>query len=73
MTIRPSFLTSLVSCWAAVVPWLLAPPITSLVDPVKSFVHLVQSPFGYLHVTFGNIMVYILVFEYYDTYYEYLS
>ena len=46
MTIWSLVLTSLVTGWVPAVPWSLAPLLTLSWRPGKSFLYLVQSPFG---------------------------
>ena len=43
-------LTSLVTVWATVVPWLLAPSMTPLVDLLSLFSTLSKAHLGYLHL-----------------------
>ena len=46
----PLVLTSLVTAWAPVVPWLLALSVTSLVDLLNLFSTLSKAHLGYLHL-----------------------
>ena len=50
MTMWPLVLTSLVTTWAPVVPCLLAPSMTSLVDLLSLFSTLSKAHLGYLHL-----------------------
>ena len=46
----PLILTLLVTAWAPVVPWLLAPSMTSVVDLLSLFSTLSKTHLGYLHL-----------------------
>ena len=50
ITILPLVLTSLVTCWAPAMPWLLAPSLTSLNDLVSLFSTLSKAHVGYLQL-----------------------
>ena len=62
MTMGPLVLTSLLVGWVPVVPWLLALSLTSLVDLVSLFLHLVQSQFGIVTIgeSFPEMLHFIL-------------
>ena len=50
MTMWPLLSASLVTGWAVVVPWLLTPLVTSLVDLLSLFSTLSKAHLGYLHL-----------------------